>query len=63
MRLTRREALLGGVAAACGLLLPGCGRELPPTYGHILRMGDPLPSRLRARRRAHTLVRRKGGVP
>jgi DMSO/TMAO reductase YedYZ molybdopterin-dependent catalytic subunit len=41
MRLTRREALLGGVAAAGGLLLPGCGRELPPTYGHILRMGDP----------------------
>jgi hypothetical protein len=39
-RLTRREALLGGVAAVGGIILPGCGRELPPTYGNLLRMGD-----------------------
>jgi DMSO/TMAO reductase YedYZ molybdopterin-dependent catalytic subunit len=40
MQLTRREALLGGVAAIGGIVLPGCGRELPPTYGNLLRMGD-----------------------
>lgn len=40
MRLTRREALLGGVAAVGSIVLPGCGRELPPTYGNLLRMGD-----------------------
>jgi DMSO/TMAO reductase YedYZ molybdopterin-dependent catalytic subunit len=39
--LTRREALTG-IAAATGLLLPGCSTELPPTYGNILRMGDAL---------------------
>lgn len=39
--LTRRQALLAGFAAAGGLLA-GCGEELPPTYGNILRMGDAL---------------------
>jgi hypothetical protein len=42
LRLTRREALLGGLTAVGGLVLPGCSRELPPTYGHLLRMGDVL---------------------
>ena len=38
--ITRRQALVTGLAAAGTLLLPGCSRELPPTYGHLLRMGD-----------------------
>lgn len=41
-QVTRREPLLGGLAALGGLVLPGCGRELPPTYGNLLRMGDVL---------------------
>lgn len=41
--LTRRNLLLAGVAAAGGLLLPRWwNKKLPPTYGHILRMGDNL---------------------
>ncbi len=39
-RMTRRDVLTGGLVAAGGLLLPGCARELPPTYGHLLRIGD-----------------------
>ncbi len=41
-RLTRREALRAGLAAAGGLVLPACSTELPPTYGNLLRMGDAL---------------------
>ena len=40
--ITRREILVGGLASAGGLLLTGCSRTLPPTYGNILRMGDAL---------------------
>ena len=40
--ITRREALLGGLTAASGLLLSGCSTNLPPTYGNILRMADNL---------------------
>lgn len=40
LRPTRREILLGGLTAAGGLLGAGCSRELPPTYGNLLRMGD-----------------------
>ena len=40
--ITRREALLGGLTAVSGLLLTGCSKNLPPTYGNILRMGDNL---------------------
>ena len=40
--ITRREILVGGLASAGGLLLAGCSRTLPPTYGNILRMGDAL---------------------
>ena len=40
--ITRREALIAGLASAGGLLLSGCSKRLPPTYGHILRMGDAL---------------------
>lgn len=34
--------LVSGLASLGGLLLPGCGKNLPPTYGNILRMGDVL---------------------
>jgi hypothetical protein len=40
--ITRRQALVTGLASAGALLLPGCSKELPPTYGHLLRMGDNL---------------------
>ncbi len=40
--LTRRHVLLGGLASMGGLLLPGCSKNLPPTYGNLLRMGDVL---------------------
>ena len=41
-RITRRSALITGLASAAGLVLPGCSKKLPPTYGNILRMGDTL---------------------
>jgi DMSO/TMAO reductase YedYZ molybdopterin-dependent catalytic subunit len=40
--ITRRQALMTGLVSAGGMLLPGCSRKLPPTYGNILRMGDSL---------------------
>src|SRR6187551_4042677 len=40
--ITRRTALIAGVGAAGGLFVPGYIKGLPPTYGHILRMGDNL---------------------
>lgn len=39
---TRREAIATGLTSISALLLPRCSRELPPTYGNILRMGDAL---------------------
>jgi Sulfite oxidase and related enzymes len=38
--ITRRSLLIAGVASAGGLLLSGCSRKLPPTYGNVLRMAD-----------------------
>jgi DMSO/TMAO reductase YedYZ molybdopterin-dependent catalytic subunit len=39
---TRRK-LVTGLASTGGLLLAGCSsKELPPTYGNVLRMGDLL---------------------
>ena len=38
--ITRRQVLIAGVASAGGLLLSGCSKQLPPTYGNILRMSD-----------------------
>jgi len=38
--ITRRTAIITGVSALGALMLPGCTRKLPPTYGNILRMGD-----------------------
>jgi hypothetical protein len=40
--ITIRRALITGLASAGGLLLTGCAKELPPTYGNVLRMGDLL---------------------
>lgn len=40
--ITRRNAIITGLASVSGLLLPGCSRKLPPTYGNLLRMGDNL---------------------
>ena len=38
-----RRKLVTGLASTGGLLLAGCSsRELPPTYGNVLRMGDVL---------------------
>src|SRR5687768_5882052 len=39
--VTRRTAMIG-LGAAGGLILPGYIKGLPPTYGHLLRMGDNL---------------------
>jgi DMSO/TMAO reductase YedYZ molybdopterin-dependent catalytic subunit len=40
--ISRRAALVTGLAGAGGYLLTRNLGELPPTYGHILRMGDNL---------------------
>ena len=38
--ITRRKMLIAGVTSVGGLLLTACSKQLPPTYGNILRMGD-----------------------
>lgn len=38
--ITRRQAIIAGLSSMGGLLVTGCSRKLPPTYGNILRMGD-----------------------
>src|SRR5271163_4386399 len=58
-----RRNLITGLASTGGLLLAGCSsKELPPTYGNVLRMGDVLtyrafrmllPARSLAREYAH----------
>jgi DMSO/TMAO reductase YedYZ molybdopterin-dependent catalytic subunit len=40
--ITRRRAIVTGLAGLGGLALWRTPRELPPTYGHLLRMGDNL---------------------
>jgi DMSO/TMAO reductase YedYZ molybdopterin-dependent catalytic subunit len=40
--VTSRRALITGLASIGGLMLAGCSKELPPTYGNLLRMGDLL---------------------
>lgn len=37
-----RRAFITGMASSAGVLLAGCSRTDPPTYGHVLRMGDLL---------------------
>jgi len=56
--ITRRRALITGIASLGGLFLPGCSEQLPPTYGNILRMGDTLTyAAHRALLPGHSLVR------
>ncbi|MEO5681275.1 MAG: molybdopterin-dependent oxidoreductase [Chitinophagaceae bacterium] len=40
--ITRRNAIITGLASLGGILLTGCAKKSPPTYGNILRMGDAL---------------------
>src|SRR5688572_15549676 len=40
--ITRRSVIITGLTTIGGLILPGCGKKPPPTYGNILRMGDAL---------------------
>jgi DMSO/TMAO reductase YedYZ molybdopterin-dependent catalytic subunit len=40
--ISRRQAIITGVSSLGALMLPGCTKPLPPTYGNILRMGDNL---------------------
>lgn len=40
--ITRRRAIVTGLAAAGGLVLARHPKKLPPTYGNLLRMGDTL---------------------
>jgi DMSO/TMAO reductase YedYZ molybdopterin-dependent catalytic subunit len=38
--ITRRRAIITGLASLGGLLLTRYPKDLPPTYGNLLRMGD-----------------------
>jgi DMSO/TMAO reductase YedYZ molybdopterin-dependent catalytic subunit len=40
--ITRRRAIVVGLASAGGFALARAPRDLPPTYGSLLRMGDNL---------------------
>jgi DMSO/TMAO reductase YedYZ molybdopterin-dependent catalytic subunit len=40
--ITRRTAIVAGLASAGGLLLTRYPKNLPPTYGNLLRIGDNL---------------------
>ena len=40
--ITRRRAIMMGLASAGGLFLARRPKDLPPTYGNLLRMGDTL---------------------
>jgi DMSO/TMAO reductase YedYZ molybdopterin-dependent catalytic subunit len=40
--ITRRRAIATGLASVGGLILARHPRDLPPTYGNLLRMGDTL---------------------
>jgi DMSO/TMAO reductase YedYZ molybdopterin-dependent catalytic subunit len=40
--VTRRRAIVAGLGSLGGLVLAGYPKGLPPTYGHLLRMGDNL---------------------
>jgi len=56
--LTTRRALIAGLASTGGLMLAGCSKELPPTYGNVLRMGDLLTYKAhRLLLPAHTLAK------
>jgi DMSO/TMAO reductase YedYZ molybdopterin-dependent catalytic subunit len=57
--IVSRRKIITGLASSGGLLLAGCSsKELPPTYGNVLRMGDLLTYRtFRMLLPAHSLVR------
>src|SRR5258708_1251640 len=56
--LTTRRALITGLASAGGLMLAGGSKEVPPTYGNVLRMGDLLTYKAhRLRLPAHALAK------
>jgi DMSO/TMAO reductase YedYZ molybdopterin-dependent catalytic subunit len=59
LTVVSRRRLVEGLVSAGGLLLAGCSsRELPPTYGNVLRMGDLLTYRaFRTLLPRHALVR------
>jgi len=38
--ITRRNLLIAGAAGAAGVIIARSPKALPPTYGHLLRMGD-----------------------
>jgi DMSO/TMAO reductase YedYZ molybdopterin-dependent catalytic subunit len=40
--ITRRRAIIAGLASAGGFILTRYPKDLPPTYGNLLRMGDTL---------------------
>jgi DMSO/TMAO reductase YedYZ molybdopterin-dependent catalytic subunit len=40
--ITRRRAIITGLASVGGLVLTRYPKDLPPTYGSLLRMGDTL---------------------
>lgn len=60
--IINRRKLVTGLASTGGLLLAGCSsKELPPTYGNVLRMGDLLTYRaFRTLLPAQSLVREYG---
>src|SRR5262245_39960797 len=38
--ITRRRAIITGLASVGGLVFTRFAKDLPPTYGNLLRMGD-----------------------
>ena len=40
--ITRRRAIIAGLASVGGLIATRYPKDLPPTYGNLLRMGDTL---------------------
>ena len=40
--ITRRRAIVAGLASIGGLFAVGRPKDLPPTYGNLLRVGDTL---------------------
>ncbi len=59
--ITRRRAIITGLASVGGLVLTRYPKELPPTYGNLLRMGDTFTyAAHRALLPAQSLVREYG---